>query len=116
MMDTGPDTGRQCSCRSQIGTGYNTGSCADEVHTPPIAETGLIRSIQTASDYGNHGNADTGPGVIVGTILTAVLVKYTFPYGWNWVEVLLFGAMFSATDPVAVVAVLKEVILAASLQ
>jgi len=54
--------------------------------------------------------------VIVGTILTAVLVKYTFPYGWNWVEVLLFGAMFSATDPVAVVAVLKEVILAASLQ
>ncbi len=42
-------------------------------------------------------------------MLTAVLVKYTFPYNWNWVESLLFGAMFSATDPVAVVAVLKEV-------
>lgn len=45
----------------------------------------------------------------MGTVLTAVLVKYTFPYGWSWVESLLFGAMFSATDPVAVVAVLKEV-------
>ena len=51
----------------------------------------------------------TGPGVLVGTALTAAAVKYTFPYGWNWVESLLFGAMFSATDPVAVVAVLKEV-------
>ena len=49
--------------------------------------------------------------MIVGTILTAVLVKYTFPYNWTWVESLLFGAMFSATDPVAVVAVLKEVCL-----
>ena len=47
--------------------------------------------------------------MIVGTVLTAALVKYTFPYDWNWVESLLFGAMFSATDPVAVVAVLKEV-------
>ena len=50
-----------------------------------------------------------GPGVLVGTLLTALLVKYTFPYGWTWVESLLFGAMFSATDPVAVIAVLKEV-------
>ncbi|KAK9908624.1 hypothetical protein WJX75_000582 [Coccomyxa subellipsoidea] len=49
-----------------------------------------------------------GPGVLVGTALTAVLVKATFPYDWSWVECLLFGAMFSATDPVAVVAVLKE--------
>ena len=45
----------------------------------------------------------------MGTALTAVLVKATFPYDWSWVECLLFGAMFSATDPVAVVAVLKEV-------
>ena len=53
--------------------------------------------------------ACAGPGVLVGTILTAALVKYTFPYDWSWVESLLFGAMFSATDPVAVIAVLKEV-------
>ncbi len=52
-----------------------------------------------------------GPGVLFGASLTAVLVKYTFPYSWSWVECLLFGAVFSATDPVAVVAVLKEVCL-----
>ncbi len=45
----------------------------------------------------------------MGTVLTAVAVKYTFPYGWSWTLSLLFGAMFSATDPVAVVAVLREV-------
>lgn len=45
----------------------------------------------------------------MGTAITAVLVKGTFPYDWSWIECLLFGAMFSATDPVAVVAVLKEV-------
>lgn len=38
-----------------------------------------------------------------------MLVKKTFPYNWTWVQSLLFGAIFSATDPVAVVAVLKEV-------
>ena len=56
-----------------------------------------------------HHALSAGPGVLVGTVLTAVLVKYTFPYGWSWTLSLLFGAMFSATDPVAVVAVLKEV-------
>jgi NhaP-type Na+/H+ and K+/H+ antiporter len=50
-----------------------------------------------------------GPGILFCSSLTAVLVKFTFPYNWSWVECLLFGAIFSATDPVAVVAVLKEV-------
>lgn len=53
----------------------------------------------------------SGPGVIFGAALLAVLVYYTFPYTWSWVECLLFGAIASATDPVAVVAVLKEVSL-----
>ena len=47
--------------------------------------------------------------MLFGASITAVLVKYSFPYNWSWVECLLFGAIFSATDPVAVVAVLKEV-------
>ena len=50
-----------------------------------------------------------GPGVIIGTALTAVFVKYVFPYPWTWLECLLFGAMMSATDPVAVIALLHEV-------
>ena len=32
------------------------------------------------------------PGVALGTALTAVLVKYTFPYGWSWTESLLVSA------------------------
>lgn len=51
-----------------------------------------------------------GPGVIVGAALTAVFVKYAFPYHWSWLESLLFGAMLSATDPVAVIALLQEVL------
>ncbi len=50
-----------------------------------------------------------GPGVVIGTALTAVFVKYVFPYNWTWLESLLFGAMLSATDPVAVIALLQEV-------
>ena len=34
-----------------------------------------------------------GPGVVVGTALTAVFVKFVFPYNWTWLESLLFGAM-----------------------
>ncbi len=49
------------------------------------------------------------PGLIVSTIITAVLVKYLFPWDWSWELCLMFGALISATDPVAVVALLKEV-------
>lgn len=55
-----------------------------------------------------------GPGVVIGTALTAVFVKYAFPYNWTWIESLLFGAMLSATDPVAVIALLQEVKLSSS--
>ncbi|CAD7698090.1 unnamed protein product [Ostreobium quekettii] len=50
-----------------------------------------------------------GPGVAVGIALTATVAKYVFPYDWCWPKALMFGAMLSATDPVAVVALLKEV-------
>ena len=45
----------------------------------------------------------------IGTVITAFVAKYVFPYGWCWPKALMFGAMLSATDPVAVVALLKEV-------
>ena len=51
-----------------------------------------------------------GPGVVVGAALTAVFARYAFPYHWSWLESLLFGAMLSATDPVAVIALLQEVL------
>lgn len=49
-----------------------------------------------------------GPGVVLATALTASVVKYVFPYGWEWDSCLMVGGMLSATDPVAVVALLKE--------
>ncbi|MCG8613331.1 MAG: cation:proton antiporter, partial [Pseudomonadales bacterium] len=49
------------------------------------------------------------PGLIVSTLLTAAFVYYLFPWQWSWAIALLFGALISATDPVAVVALLNEV-------
>lgn len=34
--------------------------------------------------------------------------QYAFPYQWTWSISLLLGGLLSATDPVAVVALLKE--------
>eukprot|EP00435_Cladocopium_sp_Y103_P037477 s774_g9.t3 len=44
------------------------------------------------------------PGVLLGTGLVAAVAKYLLPYNWSWAVSLTFGAVLSATDPVAVVA------------
>ena len=49
------------------------------------------------------------PGLILTTSLTAVFAYYFFPWQWSWTVCFLFGALISATDPVAVVSLLKEV-------
>lgn len=53
------------------------------------------------------------PGMVVATFLTALLmmgvVDMLPDYAvWTWKSALMFGALISATDPVAVVALLKE--------
>lgn len=35
-------------------------------------------------------------------------MQLTFPYNWSWKTSLLLGGLLSATDPVAVVALLKD--------
>ena len=50
-----------------------------------------------------------GPGVLMGTALIGALLKATLPYNWGWGSSLMLGSILSATDPVAVVALLKEV-------
>lgn len=49
-----------------------------------------------------------GPGLLISTFLTAVMGRFIFTYNWSWVVALMFGTIMSATDPVAVVALLKE--------
>ena len=53
------------------------------------------------------------PGIVVALVLTALLIVGTNMLGigfegWNWAYALMFGSVVSATDPVAVVALLKE--------
>ncbi|HKL07995.1 MAG TPA: cation:proton antiporter [Bacteroidales bacterium] len=53
------------------------------------------------------------PGIIVALLLTALIVMTIQFLGigmseWTWLIALLFGTVISATDPVAVVALLKE--------
>ncbi|XP_014507728.1 sodium/hydrogen exchanger 7 isoform X3 [Vigna radiata var. radiata] len=49
-----------------------------------------------------------GPGVALSTVCLGVVMKLTFPYNWGWKTSLLLGGLLSATDPVAVVALLKD--------
>eukprot|EP01062_Namystynia_karyoxenos_P018538 TRINITY_DN16917_c0_g3_i1.p1 TRINITY_DN16917_c0_g3~~TRINITY_DN16917_c0_g3_i1.p1 ORF type:complete len:1453 (+),score=473.18 TRINITY_DN16917_c0_g3_i1:72-4361(+) len=61
-----------------------------------------------------HDIVLAGPGILVATGITAVLVKAFFTsggvgtYDWSWSACFLYGCTISATDPVAVVALLKE--------
>lgn len=49
-----------------------------------------------------------GPGVLICMIIVALCAVYIFPYDWSWLVALMFGSILSATDPVAVVALLHE--------
>mmetsp|Transcript_21394 Transcript_21394/g.32963 ORF Transcript_21394/g.32963 Transcript_21394/m.32963 type:complete len:604 (+) Transcript_21394:235-2046(+) len=49
------------------------------------------------------------PIVLAGTLLTAVVAMYIFPYNWSFHQCLTFGSILAATDPVAVSALLNEV-------
>ena len=46
--------------------------------------------------------------VLAGTTLMAVFAFYVLPYGWSFNFCMVFGAIASATDPVAVAALLQE--------
>ncbi len=50
------------------------------------------------------------PALLLATVATGALVMglVAEPWGWGWPAALVFGALISATDPVAVVAILRE--------
>lgn len=41
-------------------------------------------------------------------LTSSPILQLTFPYNWSWKTSLLLGGLLSATDPVAVVALLKD--------
>ena len=47
------------------------------------------------------------PGLLIATMLTACISRFMYPE-WSWIAAILFGAIVSATDPVAVVALLRD--------
>ncbi|XP_071477800.1 sperm-specific sodium:proton exchanger-like [Diadema antillarum] len=47
-------------------------------------------------------------GLVVASVMTAILAMFLFNYNWNFSESMMFGSIMSATDPVAVVALLKD--------
>lgn len=49
------------------------------------------------------------PGVLMGTFAMGFAAYYLLPYKWPLYLCLAFGSITSATDPVAVVALLKSV-------
>lgn len=49
-----------------------------------------------------------GPGVLIGTLSLFCVARYLFPYGWDVNRCAAFSSILAATDPVAVVALLKE--------
>jgi len=49
-----------------------------------------------------------GPGVVMGSFATAAVLYGMLPYGWDFSLSLTVGSILAATDPVAVVSLLKD--------
>ncbi|XP_071100546.1 sperm-specific sodium:proton exchanger-like [Haliotis cracherodii] len=49
------------------------------------------------------------PGLALMALLTCILALYLFTYGWDWNIGMMFGSILSATDPIAVVAILRDI-------
>lgn len=56
------------------------------------------------------------PMVLAGTVLTALVAKYMFDFGWSFDLCMTFGSILSATDPVAIAVLLNELGAPARLQ
>jgi len=48
------------------------------------------------------------PGAVLALMSAALVVYYCFDYGWSWSESLLLGSILAATDPVAVVSLMRD--------
>ncbi len=78
-----------------------------------IFEAALNINIHTFRKTFINANILAIPGLVIALLLTAALVMlistmYPSYTSWTWATALMFGALISATDPVAVVALLQE--------
>ncbi len=73
-----------------------------------IFESAFVMDVHTFKKTIVQSLTLAGPGLLLSTFLTALMAKFIFTYNWSWVVALMFGTIMSATDPVAVVALLKE--------
>ena len=78
-----------------------------------IFEAAFAMEVHTFKKTFTNSTLLAVPGILIAIFLTAGLI-WGLIYleigleGWTWEIVLLFGAVISATDPVAVVSILKE--------
>ena len=72
-----------------------------------IFESAFAMDVHTFKKTVGQSLILAGPGMVTNAVLTSVMARYIFNYQWSWTVSLLFGTILSATDPVAVVALLK---------
>jgi NhaP-type Na+/H+ or K+/H+ antiporter len=78
-----------------------------------IFEAAFAMDVHTFKKIFTNATLLAVPGIIIALVLTAVIIMGLKGAGfgfqeWGWILALLFGTVVSATDPVAVVALLKE--------
>lgn len=78
-----------------------------------IFEAAFAMDVHTFRKIFTNATLLAVPGLIIAIVLTAVIIMGLKGTGfgfmeWGWILALLFGTVVSATDPVAVVALLKE--------
>ena len=73
-----------------------------------IFESAFVMDVHTFRKTIGQAVVLAGPGLLLCSFLTSLMARFIFPYNWSWVTSLMFGTILSATDPVAVVALLSE--------
>merc|ERR1719433_2431027 len=104
---------------SQIGTAINSAALIDPhvlltLFIPPlIFESAFSSSFHTITKESGQALLLALPGVAIAILVTAYLSKWIYNAGkgdepWEMIDAFVFASMVSATDPVAVVALLGE--------
>ena len=73
-----------------------------------LFESAFVMDVHTFRKTIGQAVVLAGPGLLLCSFLTSLMARFIFPYNWSWVTSLMFGTILSATDPVAVVALLGE--------